>query len=146
MPHGRHQHPHIKRKLIRTTLLEEVPLEEHARSLAELDDRAGHTFLPEGKMRRGIERDGVKVCDVTNLVISLCPGVLAGHDVPAQVDGDGVGAVHPAFLAEGLDGPPTLDSRIELVDALAEAEGIRVFDQRLEDRLRQAVQLRGLAQ
>ena len=73
-------------------------------------------------MRRGIERDGVKVSEVADLVRPLSPGVLTGHDVPAQVDGDGVGTVHPAFLAEGFDGPLALDSSIELVDALAEAK------------------------
>jgi hypothetical protein len=95
-------------------------------------------------MRRGVERDGVKIDDMPNLVGPLCAGVLTGHDVPAQVDGDGVGAVHPAFLAEGLNGPPALNRRIEFVDPLAEAKSVRVLDQRLEDRPRQAVQLRRL--
>jgi hypothetical protein len=40
-------------------------------------------------MRRGVERDGVKVGDVTDLVHALRTYVPAGHDVPAQVDGDG---------------------------------------------------------
>ena len=92
-------------------------------------------------MRRGIERDGVKVSDVADLVRPLGAGVLAGHDVPAQINSDGVRAVHSAFLAKGLDRPPTLDRGIELVDALPKAEGIRVLDQRLEDRPGQAVQL-----
>ena len=73
-------------------------------------------------MGRGVERDGVEVGHMANLVHSLCSGVLAGHDVPAQVDCDSVRAVHPAFLAKCLDGPAALDSSIELVDALAEAE------------------------
>ena len=73
-------------------------------------------------MRRGIERDATEVIDMTDLVHALSPGVLAGHDVPAQMDSDGVGAVHPAFLAKGLNGPPPLDRRIEFPDALAEAK------------------------
>jgi hypothetical protein len=95
-------------------------------------------------MRRGIERDGVEVGDMTDLVYALRTCVLAGHDVPAQIDGNGVGAVHPAFLADGFDGPATLNRSKELVDALPETESIRVLDQCLEDRPCQAVQLRGL--
>ena len=91
-------------------------------------------------MRRGVERDGVKVSYMTDLVRPLGPRVLTGHNVPAQVDGDGVGAVHPAFLTEGLDRPLALDRGVEFVDALPEAEGIRILNQRLEDRPRQAVQ------
>ncbi|CAM8655084.1 hypothetical protein MCEREM30_02726 [Paracoccaceae bacterium] len=95
-------------------------------------------------MRRSVERDGVKVSYMTDLVRPLGPRVLTGHNVPAQIDGDGFGAVHPAFLTEGLDRPLALDRGVELVDALAEAEGVRILDQRLEDRTRQAVQLRRL--
>lgn len=95
-------------------------------------------------MRRGVERDGVKVCDMPNLVHPLRPCVLTGHDVPAQVDGDGVWAVHPALLAKGVDGSPSLDRGVEFVDALPEAEGIRILNQHLEDRPRQTAQLRGL--
>ena len=58
---------------------------------------------------RSVERDGVKVFDVTNLVNALCTGVLTGHDVAAKINCDGVGAVHTAFLAQGIDGPPALD-------------------------------------
>ena len=79
-----------------------------------------------------------------NLVHALRPGVLTGHNVPAQIDSDGVGAVHPAFLAEGVDRSLALNRRIESVDALSEAKGVRILDQRLEDRTRQAVQLRRL--
>ncbi|MGO4917838.1 hypothetical protein [Pseudogemmobacter sp. W21_MBD1_M6] len=32
----------------------------------------------------------------------LGTSVLAGHDIPAQIDGDGVFAVHSTFLAEGF--------------------------------------------
>ena len=144
MPDRRHHDPHIEGELIRTALLEKLSLEEHAGPLAELNNGACHAFLAEGKMRRGVERDGVKLGDMANLVRALCTGVLTGHHVPAQVDGDGVGTVHPAFLAEGFDGPLALDRGIKLVDALAEAKSVRVLRQRLEDRPRQAIQLRGL--
>ena len=40
MQDRRHHDTHIEGKLIRAALLEELPLEEHARSLAELNDRA----------------------------------------------------------------------------------------------------------
>ena len=40
MPDRRHHDPHVEGKLIRTGLLEELPVEEHAGSLAELNDRA----------------------------------------------------------------------------------------------------------
>lgn len=40
MPDGSHHDPHVKRKLIRTGLLEELPVEEHAGPFAELNDRA----------------------------------------------------------------------------------------------------------
>lgn len=73
-------------------------------------------------MRRGVERDALKVGDVTNHVHALRTSVLTGHDIPAQVDGDGVRAIHPAFLAKGLGGPAALDRGVELIDALAEAE------------------------
>ena len=73
-------------------------------------------------MRRGVERDALKVGDVTNHVCTLSTSVLTGHDIPAQVDGDGVRPIHPAFLAKGLGGPAALDRGVELIDALAEAE------------------------
>lgn len=40
MPDGCHHYPHIEGKLIGAALLEELALEEHARSLAELNDGA----------------------------------------------------------------------------------------------------------
>lgn len=46
MPDRRHHDPHVEGKLIRTGLLEELPLEEHAGSLAELNNGAFHAFLP----------------------------------------------------------------------------------------------------
>ena len=95
-------------------------------------------------MRCSVERDGAKVSYMPNLVHALCPRVLTGHNVPAQVDGDGVGAVHPAFLAEGFDGPLALNRGIELVATLPEAEGIWFLDQCFKDRPRQAVQFCGL--
>lgn len=55
-------------------------------------------------MRRFIERDFLKIGDVTDLVHALRIYFLAGHDVPAQVEGDGVRAVHPAFLYAPLFG------------------------------------------
>jgi hypothetical protein len=141
MPDGRHHDPHIEGELIRAGLCEEVPLKEHAGPFAELNNRTGHAFGPEGKMRRGIEYDGVEVCDMADLVRTLGAGVLAGHDIAAQVDGDGVRAVHPAFLAKGLDGSPPLDRGIKFVDALSEAKGIGILDQSFEDRACEAVQL-----
>ena len=87
-------------------------------------------------MRRGVERDIVERADMPDLMHNLRASVLTGHNVPAQVDRDGVGAVHAAFLAEGFDRPAALDSGIELVDALSEAKSIRILDPRLEDRPR----------
>jgi hypothetical protein len=55
----------------------------------------------------------------------LSTGVLAGHDIAAQVDGYGVGAVHATFLAKGLDRPPALDGGVEFIDALAERLALR---------------------
>jgi uncharacterized protein (DUF2342 family) len=46
---------------------------------------------------------------MADFVRALSAGVLTGHDIAAQVDGYGVRAVHPAFLADGLDMPPALD-------------------------------------
>ncbi len=123
MPDGRHHDPHIEGKLVGAALLEEVPFEEHAGPFTELNDGACHAFVSESKMRRGVERDGVEVSDVTNLVHALGAGVLTGHDIAAQVDDEVVRAVHATFLAEGLDGPPALDRGIEFVDALAKAKG-----------------------
>ena len=40
MPDSRHYYTEVKRKLIGAALLEELALEEHARSLAELNDGA----------------------------------------------------------------------------------------------------------
>ena len=40
MPDRGHHDPHIEGKLIRAALLEELPLEEHARPLSELNDGA----------------------------------------------------------------------------------------------------------
>jgi hypothetical protein len=40
MPDRGHHDPHIEGKLVGTALLEELPLQEHAGSLAELNDRA----------------------------------------------------------------------------------------------------------
>lgn len=40
MPDRRHHDSHVEGELIRTALLEELPLKEHARPLAELNDGA----------------------------------------------------------------------------------------------------------
>ena len=76
----------------------------------ELNKRSG---LPTGKKRTlafgAIIADRVEVRDMANFVRTLGAGVLAGHNVPTQVEGDGVRAVHAAFLAQGLDGPAALD-------------------------------------
>ena len=125
MPDGRHHDPHIEGKLIRAGLCEEVALKEHAGPFAELDNRTGHAFGPEGEVRRSVEGDGIEVGDVADLVRPFGSGVLAGHDIAAQVDGDGVGAVHATFLAEGLDWPAALDGRVEFIDALAERLALR---------------------
>jgi hypothetical protein len=76
-------------------------------------------------VRGGIQCDRVEVCDMADLVRALGSGVLTSHDFAAQVDGDGVRAVHAAFLAKGLDGPPALDGRVEFIDALAERLALR---------------------
>lgn len=141
MPDGRHHDPHIEGKLIRAGLSEEVALEEHAGPFAELNNRAGHAFRPEGEVRRSVEGDGIEVGDVADLVRAFCAGVLTGHDIAVQVDGDGVGAVHATFLAQGLNRPPALDRGVEFVDPLAEAKGVGIIDQCLEDRPGEAVQL-----
>ena len=106
MPDCRHHDPEVEGKLVGATLLEELPLKEHAGPLAELNDRAIHAFLAERKMRRGVERDGVKVSHMTNLMHALSSGVLTGHDIPKQIDRDGVGALHGKLLVAGLDGKP----------------------------------------
>ena len=127
MPDGRHHDPHIEGKLIRAGMCEEVVLKEHAGSFAKLNHRTGHAFWLEGEVRRGVEGDGdgVEVCDMADLVSPFCAGVLTSHDIAAQVDGDGVRAVHAAFLAKGLDGPPSLDRGVEFIDALAERLALR---------------------
>lgn len=141
MPHSRHHDPHIKRKLISTALREEVPFEEHAGPLAELNDGAGHALGAERKMRRGVERDGIEVSDMADLMRALGTGVLAGHDIAAQIDGDGVFAIHPTFLTQRLDRPAAYNGFVKFVDALPEAKGVWILDQGLEDRPGQAVQL-----
>ena len=73
MPDGRHHDPHIEGKLIRAGLCEEVALKEHAGSFAELDNRAGHTFRPEGKMRRSVEGDGLDTATWPILCAPLAP-------------------------------------------------------------------------
>ena len=83
-------------------------------------------------MRRGIERDVLKGLHMSDLVHALGPGVLAGHDVAAEIDGDGVFAVHAAFLAEGFNRPLPLDRGVELIDPFAETKGVRILDQRLK--------------
>ena len=98
MPHRRHRDPHIKSKLVGAALLEKVSLQEHAGSLAELNDRAFYAFLAEGKMGGRIERDVLKRLDMSDLVRALRHGVLAGNDVAAEIDGDGIFSVHPALL------------------------------------------------
>ena len=90
MRHCRHHDPHIKRKLVGAALLEEVALEEHAGSFAELDDGARHALVSEGKMRRGSECDRINVINMADLVLTLRPCVLAGNDVAAQINGDRV--------------------------------------------------------
>jgi hypothetical protein len=119
MPDGRHHDPHIEGKLIRAGLSEEVALKEHAGPFAELNNRAGHAFRPEGEVRRSVEGYGIEVRDMADFVRALGAGVLTGHDIAAQVDGYGVGAVHATFLAQGLDRPLTLDGGVKFVDTLA---------------------------
>ena len=114
MPDGRHHDPHIEGKLIRAGLCEEVALKEHAGPFAELNNRTGHAFRPEGEVRRSVEGDGIEVRDIADFVRPLGAGVLTGHDIAAQVDGDGVWAVHAAFLAQGLDQPAGVGSRCRI--------------------------------
>ena len=141
MPDGCHHDPHIEGKLVGAGLCEEVALKEHAGPFAELYHWTGHAFRPEGEVRRSVEGDGLEVRDMADLVRPFCASVLTGHDIAAQVDGYGVRAVHAAFLTQGLDRPPALDRCIEFVDTLAEAKGIRILDQCLEDRACEAIQL-----
>jgi len=133
MPDSRHHDPHIKCKLIGAGLCEEVAFKEHAGPFAELDNRARHAFGPEGKMGGGVERNLVKRFYMANLVRALGAGVLAGHDIAAQIDGDGVFAVHTAFLAKGLDWAAALDGGVEFVKARAKTKGVWVLDERLKD-------------
>ena len=106
MPNGRHHDPQIEGKLVRAGLCEKVTFKEHAGPFAELNNRAGHTFRPEGEVRRSVEGDGVKVCNMAYFVRPLGAGVLAGRGIAAQVDRDGVGALHGELLVAGLDGKP----------------------------------------
>ena len=99
MPDGRHHDPHIEGELVGTGLCEEVALKEHAGPFAELNNRAGHAFRPEGEVRRSVEGDGIEVRDMADLVRAFGTGVLTGHDIAAKVDRDGIRAVHAAFLA-----------------------------------------------
>lgn len=69
MPHGRHHNPHVEGKLVSATLLEEPPHEEHAGRPAELHDGAFHTLQSKCKMLRGVERDGIEVRNMTDLVL-----------------------------------------------------------------------------
>jgi len=41
--------------------------------------------------------------------------VLTGHDIAAQIDGDGILSVHPAFLAKGFDWAASLEGGVEFV-------------------------------
>ena len=106
MPHSRHHDPHIEGKLVGAGLCEEVALEKHAGPLAELNNRASHAFRPEGEVRRGIKGDGIEIRYMADLVRALGSGVLAGRGIAAQVDRDGVGALHGELLVAGLDGKP----------------------------------------
>ena len=92
-------------------------------------------------MRRSVESDGVKVSDMADLMRPLSTSVLAGHDIAAQIDGDGVFAIHPTFLTQRLDRPAAYNGFVKFVDALPEAKGVWILDQGLEDRPGQAVQL-----
>ncbi|MBQ0803624.1 MAG: hypothetical protein KBT65_01910 [Sulfitobacter sp.] len=37
-------------------------------------------------MRRSVERDGIEVSDMADLMRALGTGILAGHDIAAQID------------------------------------------------------------
>ena len=119
MPDSRHNDPHIKCKLIGAGLCEKVALKEHAGPFAELDNWAGHAFGAEGKMGGSVQRNFIKRFYMANFMRALGAGVLAGHDIAAQIDGDCVFAVHPAFLAKGFDWAASLDGGVELVKACA---------------------------
>ena len=133
MPDSRHHDPHIKCKLIGAGLCEEVALKEHAGPFAELDNWAGYAFGAEGKMGGCIQRNFIKRFYMANFMRSLGAGVLTGHDITAQIDGDGILAVHPAFLAKGLDWAAALDGGVEFVKARAKTKGVWVLDERLKD-------------
>jgi hypothetical protein len=133
MPDGCHHDPHIEGKLIGAGLCKEIALEEHAGSLAELDNRAGHAFGPEGKMGGSIQRNFIKRVYMANFMRALGAGILAGHDIAAQIDGDSIFAVHTAFLAKGFDWSASLDGGVEFVKARAKAKGVWILDQRLKD-------------
>jgi hypothetical protein len=140
MPDRRHHDPEVEGKLIRAGLCKELPFKKHAGPFTKLNNRTGHAFRPEGKMRRSIKGDRIEVGGMADFVGPFGTGVLAGHDIAAQVDCNGVRAIHPTFLAEGFDGPPALNRSVEFIDALAEAKGIGILDKGLEDRPGEAVQ------
>ena len=71
MPDCRHHDPEVEGKLVGATLLEELPLKEHAGPLAELNDRAIHAFRPEGEVRRSVEDYGVGALHGKLLVAGL---------------------------------------------------------------------------
>ena len=71
MPDGRHHDPHIEGKFICAGLCEEVALEKHAGPLAELNNRTGHAFRPEGEVRRSVEDYGVGALHGKLLVAGL---------------------------------------------------------------------------
>ena len=75
-------------------------------------------------MCRCIERDGIKVINMADLVLALRPCVLAGHDVAAQIHGDRVFPVHAAFLAEGLNGSADLQRHDEVPEPFVEPKGL----------------------
>ena len=58
-----------------------------------------HIPPPESKMRRGVESNFLKGLSMTVLMHALGSCVLAGHDVAAGVNGDGVASVHTTILA-----------------------------------------------
>ncbi len=102
---GEHHHRVRIRRV--ATGLPQWPFEEHARSPADVQHRAARALGAPAPVRPRGQRhalDRGRCAQAMGLPIGCsraCCDVLAGQDVAVQIDGQVVGAVHAALLAEG---------------------------------------------
>lgn len=107
-------------KAVVTGLVPEIILQEHASALTELDDGTLPAFPTGRPMVSGSQPDLIECLGPADSMLGGGARVLAGQHVAFEIDGEILGAIHPAFLAERVGRLPARNRPEEPFDLCAE--------------------------